>query len=119
MLEHSNSPGSSKRLKRPRQSTLVFVLEMISAVAGAGAVIVGGMYILGRFCWWAVPGSTGSSGKRGCGDLAQYNRERMADPAFVPPEIVSFGEWKLILIAIVVIFGAAAFVIDRTQRGPR
>lgn len=118
MLDPSNNSSSSKRRKRPRQSNVVFVMEMISALAGAGAVIVGGMYALGRFCWWAAPGSTGG-GRRGCGDLAKYSYRRMTEPDFVPPDIVATGDWFILLIAVTIAFGAAAFIVDRVQRGPK
>ena len=91
---------------------------MISALAGAGAVITGGMYMIGRLCWWAAPGSTGG-GRRDCGDLAQYSYERLTDPAFIPPDIISTGEWAGILLAITLAFAGVAFIIDRMQRGPK
>ncbi len=122
MLDLSSNPIPAKRPKRPRQSNLVFALEMLSALAGAGAVLLGGMYILSRFCWWAKPDSRGhkSHGSRGgCGNLAQYTKERLADPDFIPPFIVSLGHWVIFLIAAVVFFGAVAFVIDRIQRGSK
>ncbi|QYO65676.1 hypothetical protein [Leptolyngbya sp. 7M] len=92
--QNDNSPPARRR-RRPRQSTPVFVLEMISAVAGAGAVIAGLVYIGGRFCWWAVPGSTGG-GRRDCGNMAKYLKsERLADPGFIPSDMVSLGHWGL------------------------
>jgi hypothetical protein len=91
---------------------------MLSALAGAGAVILGGMYILSRFCWWAAPNSRGG-GRRGCGDLAQYTQKRLADPDFIPPDIISLGHWLILLVAAVIFFGVAAYVIDKVERGSK
>lgn len=116
--QSDNSSPSPGRQRRPRQSTLVFVLEMVSAFAGAAAVIVGLLYIGGRFCWWAVPDST-RVGRRGCGNLRQYESQRLADPDFIPPDMVSLGHWVVLLITLAVIFGIVSFIIDRIQRGPK
>jgi hypothetical protein len=118
MLDLSDNRKPAKRPKRPRQSNLVFVLEMVSALAGAGASIIGAIYVIGRFCWWAAPNSRGD-GRRGCGNLVQYAQQRMADPNFIPPEIVSTGRWAIFLITTTIFFGAIAYVIDRMQRGSK
>ncbi len=117
MLGLSNNAATRKQRKRPRQSNLVLIIEIISAVGGAGAVITGLMYFISRFCWWAAPNSRGGGGRAGCGNLIQYNQERLADPDFIPPDIVSLGQWVVLLIALAVVFGTVAFVIDRNTAG--